>query len=182
MVTGRFTCRCILQNTLRQIRQTVRCYIQTVTFKGCFIGWVDVGTNPISGALASINPGGTNLYPAGFTNITDIMASRYVAPTNKTQVLTQTNGIITVTGGDLTNDISRTALLTTNNIFIIGLPNTNQLKASIITASGTLQGSIVTTSNKVRTFTGVVLQQQNIAGGFFLGTNRTGKVEFNPAP
>ncbi|MDB6026840.1 MAG: hypothetical protein JWM68_3063, partial [Verrucomicrobiales bacterium] len=152
------------------------------TFEGCFIGWVDLGTNPISGTLAWIDTSGTNLYSAGYTNITDIKASRYVAPTNKVQVLSQTNGIMTVTGGDLTNDLERIALLTTNNIFTIELPNTNQLKASIIPAFGSLQGSFVTTSNKVRTFTGVVLQQQNMAGGFFLGTNRTGKVEFNPAP
>jgi hypothetical protein len=35
-------------------------------------------------------------------------------------------------------------------------------------------------SGKTITFNGVVLQNQNFGGGFFIGTNQTGRVSIHP--
>jgi len=151
------------------------------TFKGSLMGWVFMTNNAPTGTLNWIKTGWTNFYPNGFTNQTDLIGSRYIIPADKKQVLSQTNGTITVSGGSLSSDLTKTVKLATKNMFVVSLPNTNQLKASITLATGTFQGSFLI-SNKAKVFIGAVLQEQNFAGGFFVETNGTGTVEFNAAP
>ncbi len=147
-------------------------------FKGLVLGWMNITNEGIAGDLNWIKASWTNIYPNGFTNDTAVLGSRYVAPALRAAVLSITNGTITASGGDLTADLVKTAVLLTNNNFSISLPNTNKLRALVTASSGLWQGSFLTATNKTATFTGVVLQQQGFAGGFFMGTNLAGKVEF----
>ncbi len=151
-------------------------------FNGSIFGWLQVNNKCVTGDLLWTRKPSTNIYPGGFTNAFGVIGSQYIAPALHTASLTETNGTLTVSGNKLNNAISSTASLSTNNAFTIPSPNTNRLRATVTASSGLFQGSFLVATNKTATFVGVVLQQQNLAGGFFINTNESGKVEFNVSP
>ena len=59
----------------------------------------------------------------------------------------------------------------------------NEVSLAFSPATGSFTGSFVDPSTgKTVSFQGVVLQQQNVARGFFLGLHESGSVIVEPAP
>ena len=138
-------------------------------YKGLVLGRLKLTNNLIDGEITWIN-GQTNLAGSPFTNHCVAIGSRFIPPI-KAPALSSTNGQVTITCHSLNVSLSNTVVLLTNNVFMVSLPNSNSVRASITATSGQLQGSFLF-GGKTRAFNGVVLQHQNCGRAFFLdGTN-----------
>lgn len=156
--------------------------------KGSLIGWLQFDTNAplddVTGSLVWFKPAqlGVRYYPAGFTNPTTLIGSRYVAPVSSTnRVLALTNGVLTLSGGNLSEVWINDFVLGANNRVSNASPN--KLTMTISPTTGLFQGSFFDTG-VVRTvnFSGVLLQKSAIGAGFFLGTNQSGRVLIEGQP
>ncbi len=108
---------------------------------------------------------------AGFTNLTTVIGSTYTPPATGIKVLNLNNSTVVLRGGNLSAPITNQALIGT------GITGTNRLTVSISRTTGLLTGSFLHPDTRKPTqIKGVVLQQQNNARGFFLGTNQSGAV------
>lgn len=153
--------------------------------KGLLLGWVDFSNQPqsdVSGLLTWIAPSsaGQQINPAGFTNQLQATGSRYqFNPANP--ILNMTTGMVSFAYGNLPQSFTNQIRLTTNNT--IANLSSNQLSCKITTSSGQFSGSVTIPGTKQTvSFVGVLLQKQNMATGFFLGTNQSGSVLLGPQP
>jgi hypothetical protein len=122
-------------------------------------------------------PGAGGLYPAGFSNMVEVVGSSYVF-TSGTPVLNFSAGILAVSNGNLANSfIEGIALDSASKV-----TSTNAtVKMTITTSTGLFKGTVADpVSGNTVSFNGVVLQQQNTGGGFFTGTTQTGRVTISP--
>ena len=88
-----------------------------------------------------------------------------------------TNGFIVIQDGNLAQPLVK-SLAMINNKAVITTVSDNSLTLSANPITGTWAGSFVATGSKKTTpIRGVVLQQQRIAVGWFVGTNQSGSVE-----
>ena len=115
-----------------------------------------------------------------------IVGSRYTAPPAGTPVLAVTNvadnASLAFAGGNLVSAIRQPVSLTTANRVVIAAPSVRGLSAVIVPSVGRFTGSFLDpTTNAVRRFSGVILERQSEGVGYFLGTDRSGLVEFTPA-
>ncbi len=148
----------------------------TKEYQGSVMGWVTLSNSVPTGKLSWNRRGIVSAYyPAGFTNDSHVIGSKYVF-TKGERVLAITNGTATLEEGNLTLPVANTFLLTTNNQFLAS-PGSLGLKMSFSATAGILSGSFSNTTTGLRTiFRGAVLQDQNVAGGYFLGTNQGGLI------
>ncbi len=152
--------------------------------RGSLFGWLTVtnsASNDVPGTLWWTKPGtvGGALYPAGFTNQTEVLGSRYVAPPAHTPVLTLTNGAVLLSGDGLVDALTNSATLGSDNKITSG----NGIAFTIAPAKGAVSGSFLDPiTGKKHTVKGLALPQQNEARGFFLGTGTNGlmRVEEHP--
>jgi hypothetical protein len=122
-------------------------------------------------------------YRAGFTN-DEFMAwgSLYTQPasTNRVIDLTNgTNGIVTFSEGNLSAAFTNYVTLSTGNKVVN--TSSNKLTFKVVLPSGAFNGN-VTEAGTTRSvpFKGVLLQNQNVGCGYFLGTNQSGRVFLGP--
>jgi hypothetical protein len=79
----------------------------------------------------------------------------------------------------LTGPATNEVFLSTLNKITVTSTNTTKLALAVTSSSGLLSGSFVHPQTlKKSTIKGVVLQKQDLGGGFFLGTNQSGNVFF----
>jgi hypothetical protein len=143
---------------------------QPATGLGGWLSWIKL---PQAGAC----------YPAGLTNEVTAEGARYTPPTNTTsRVIPMTNGVVVFEGGNLSVPLINTVMLTASNK-VIDVSLTNKLSLSLTVSNGVFTGSLrepgLTRSNL---FKGVLLQDENSGYGYFLETNRSGRVLFWPVP
>jgi hypothetical protein len=82
--------------------------------------------------------------------------------------------------GNLTAPLTNVVSLSTANKFTVALPNVDKLALTLAPASGLIAGSFVHPDTlKKSSLKGVILQKQQIGGGFFLGTNQSGTISLN---
>lgn len=143
---------------------------------GSLLSWITF-TN---GSLFSFNgdatwfkkPVADRIYQNGFTNVTSVIGSRYAAAA---PVLGINTGTVTLSGGNLSNSLTNEFTLSSNNV--VTTIGTNGLSIKIALPTGLFNGKFIhPDTKKTATIKGVVLQQQNNARGFFLGTNQSGAV------
>ena len=153
--------------------------------RGSILGWVKFGddlTNDVAGQLQWIKPAvpTARYYPGGFTNITTLFGSRYVAPIGATnRVLAITNAFATLSEGDLSDPIISQVILADNNR--VANASTNALVLTIAKSTGLFNGRVDDRAGGRRLkFSGALLQNQHGGRGFFLGTNQSGRVYFGP--
>jgi hypothetical protein len=157
-------------------------YSPPSSVKGSLFGWLtftNLATNDIDGLVSWIKlpHSSAKFYPAGFTNQTGVIASKYVF-TNKVPVLSFSTGQVWLANGNLAASFTNQVLLSTNNkVTVIG---TNKLSLTLLTGSGLFTGSVTPPGGKPVPIGGVVLEKQHFGGGFFLGTNQSGRVFFGP--
>ena len=150
--------------------------------KGFVIGWAGFTNAPrrtLAGSLVCIKSGWTNgFYDAGFTNEIALIGSAYNAPASGQRGLFITNGIATLQGGNLPASMTNTVFISDLNK--VGLATTNgAMTLTFLPATGALQGSFRHPQNPALAPTlihGAYLQEQNIGGGFFNGTNQSGSL------
>jgi len=158
-------------------------YVSIYSGSGEIFGWLDFSsgsTNDISGLLSWIKPAQatSKLYPSGFTNQTQVIGSGFVV-TNGHPVLNYTNGNVLLSGGNLAEGITNAATVAVNG----KTTGTNHLNLTVSTISGLFTGSVINPeTKKTITLSGAVLEKQNIALGFFLGTNQSGNVLLESTP
>jgi hypothetical protein len=117
------------------------------------------------------------LYRSGFTNQNaQIIGSPY-SSTNK-PLLGLTNGVVTLEGGSLSQELSDNIYLSTNNAIVVTNAggNTNKLSLTIDKTHGTISGSFVYPTNAKGSISinGVLMQNLTNAAGYFHGTNQSG--------
>ena len=155
-------------------------YSPPSSVKGSLFGWLtftNLATNDIDGLVSWIKlpQSSAKFYPAGFTNQTGVIASKYVF-TNKVPVLSFSTGQVWLANGNLAASFTNQVLLSTNNkVTVIG---TNKLSLTLLTGSGLFTGSATPPAGKPISIGGVVLEKQNFGAGFFLGTNQSGRIFF----
>jgi hypothetical protein len=150
---------------------------------GEIIGWLAFSNAPLTelgGSLTWMKPSqpASKLYRGGFTIPTQAVGSAY-GFTNGHAILNFGSGEVLLSGGNLAGDITNAAVVTANG----KITGTNHLSVTVKTASGLFSGSIVNpATKKAITLTGAVLEKQNLATGYFLGTNQSGEVFLGPVP
>jgi hypothetical protein len=150
---------------------------------GLALGWLtftNETSNRLNGAVAWIKPSAPKaaLYPAGFTNYTQVVGSLFSA-TSGIPVLTLSTGFVWLAKGNLPQSAcTNSAVLGANNV----VTGTNRLNLSINLGTGFFKGGMVNPeTGKPIAFQGVVLQEQNIGIGMFMGTNQSGGMILEPA-
>ena len=152
-------------------------YVSLYSGAGEIIGWLAFSNAPMSdltGPLTWIKPSQatSKLYPGGFTQQTEAVGSSF-GFTNGHPILNFANGEVLLTGGGLASGITNAVSVTAGG----KIAGTNHLSLTVHTASGLFTGSIVNpATKKTISLSGAVLEKQNVAVGYFLGTNQSGAV------
>ena len=153
-------------------------YVPLYSGHGAMLGWLTFSNHVIGGTVYWFKPANSGgLYPAGFTNVTEAAGSSYVF-TKGVPVLNFSTGILQVSNGNLSNTfIEGIALDSASKV-----TSTNaSLKMTITTSTGLFKGTVADpVSGRSVSFNGVVLQQQNTGGGFFIGATQAGRVFISP--
>jgi hypothetical protein len=149
------------------------------------LGWLELTNTTdsgIKGQLAWVkHPNKGTYYSNGFAVFPEAFGALYAYTTGRAIELT--NGIITLSLGNLSAQIANTFTLSSNNV----VTSTNSaLKLTLKPKTGIFSGSLTTTnlSTKKTTlkFNGILLQSEPNGYGYFLGTNQSGRVFITPAP
>ena len=157
-------------------------YVGLYSGKGSVFGWLTLFNTPTDAVIGPVlwtKPGGVKgpLHPPGFTNETETLGSRYVAPASGTRVLDLTSAVVVLDGGNLPATLTNTVILSERNQVMVDVPNAQKLSIALTVSSGSFKGSFVhPQTGKAATLKGVLLQKQNFSAGFFLGTNQSGRV------
>jgi plastocyanin len=159
-------------------------YIALYGGQGSMLGWLSfTGATPedIGGSVAWIKPGipKARFYPAGFLLNTTAAGFAYNPPAAGTAILTSSNVVLRLHGGNLTQDMSEQMRLGPRNQ--VTDVNGRKLNVTFVPSTGTFRGRVTNPdTQKPVSFNGVVLEGLNLATGYFLGTNQTGKVTLAP--
>ena len=152
--------------------------------KGQILGWLNF-------ADAVPNLGGecnwiklanaaAKFYPAGFTVQTNAIGSKYQTPAVGAPLLNFTSGMVTLRGGNFFDNFTSFATNAPGGTLVYR--GTNKLSFTLNSPTfGLFKGSLVDpVSLKTLSFKGAILQTQQVASGFLLGTNQSGQVSFGP--
>jgi hypothetical protein len=156
--------------------------------KGSLIGWLQFDTNAplddLSGLVAwfKTSQPDARYYPAGFTNQSTLIGSRYVAPTNSTdRVLELTNGVVILTGGNLSQAWTNDFVMSANNR--VTNASLNKLSVTLSLGTGLFKGKFFDANVlRIASFSGALLQKTTNGFGYFLGTNQSGRILLESRP
>ncbi len=159
-------------------------YASLYSRKGQILGWLNfAAAAPNLGGeynWIKLTNGATKFYPAGFTIQTNANGSKYQAPLTGMSLLNFINGTLTLSGGNYFDVFTNTATNAPGSKLVYR--GTNKLSFTLNSPTfGLFKGSVVDpVSLKTVSFKGALLQTQQVATGFFLGTNQSGKASFAP--
>jgi len=152
------------------------------SYAGALMGWLNFSNSTPSGDLFWLKTAAANniYYVGGFSNETSVVGSIY---TNTPSGLLITNGLVTLSGGNLTTNITDNVSVSNAVVKILGTPN--QLTALTFTpSSGAVSGTFTNTgTHTVTALKGLYLNlpgTNNIIGGWFLGTREGGSLLVQP--
>jgi hypothetical protein len=121
-------------------------------------------------------------YPNGFTRETAVISSKFIRPPAGGRVLDLTNGIVTLSAGNLTTSITNTFVLGSNSVSRV-TTEIDPVRMLFLKHNG----AVVVTfdhpddgDDRPVAVKGVVLQEQNFAAGSFKGTNAGGRMLILP--
>jgi len=158
-------------------------YVPLYAGRGSFLGWVAVTNSlqpDLGGATSWSRPAGPapKVHTNGFAVYPMAIGSGFRAlGTNK--IFEATTARISFHAGNLATDFTNeVTLLPSGKISYSG---TNKLTLTFVPTSGQFSGSVVPPgATKPVLFKGALLQKQGYGGGYFLGTNESGRVYFAP--
>jgi len=158
--------------------------------RGRLIGWLRVsqqaGSSIQSDGVAWVKTAGPDkFYPNGFANVMlQPTGSTFIRHTN-TSVISFTNGVAVFSAGDLFSDNFALfdfvkVLIPRQNTFVAE-QSVENLRLTVNAGTGIMTGHFVDPiTGLTDPIKGIVLQQQNYARGFFLGTNASGSFALSP--
>jgi len=154
-------------------------YVSLYGGQGSILGWLAFTNNGDIGGQISwfkLPKKAAKIYPGGFTNSTAAMGSVYKY-TNGYPVLGFTDGLLSLINGDLAEGITNQVGLGPEILAV----DQSATKLTYTTSSGLFKGSVMNPeTGKLISVDGIVLQNQNLAAGYFLGTNESGSVVVSP--
>jgi hypothetical protein len=114
-----------------------------------------------------------------FSVDTQVLGSVYHMPHSGTAMLALTDPTLEFDGGSLAQPLSDTFTLDAHNRVSFTAPNSNRFTLALTPSSGRFFGSFTDPSTRRGgPYEGVVLQKQNIGGGFSSSNRTTGRVFF----
>ena len=152
-------------------------YVSLYAGTGSVLGWINFSNQPASvlgGSVNWIKPAqATTLYPTAFSETTTVVGSSFHTPSVSTSLLVSFgNGSVILSGGNLSVGITNSATINPTSIIV---SSTNHVTLTLNRTSGLISGSFTHPDlHKVETLTGVILQEQDMGRGFFIGTNQSG--------
>lgn len=157
-------------------------YIPLYTGGGSLVSWLNFGNSPdLAGDVTWIRPGtsGAKYYPGGFTLQLAASGSRYTRPSSSGTILDLGDAHLVLSGGDLGGEVTDDFTLgPRNRISNLG---PGKLSLTFSASNGAFSGKLTDPSTATAaTFHGVVLQDQNIGTGYFLGSSQSGQVFLGP--
>jgi hypothetical protein len=159
-------------------------YARLYKGRGSVFGWLrlsETDTNDVHGLLLWTKPSAVigAYYGGGFTNELTPVGSRFVVPSLGTPIVNLSNAVVLLEGGNLAGLVLENVVLDPLNKVTVVSANTNSLTMKLSPSSGRMSGSFIHPQTlRTSSIKGVVLQKQNAATGFFLGTNESGSVSF----
>ena len=151
---------------------------------GASIGWVTISTsNTVDATVDWFRPPmPTSVYfPAGFTTNVTLLGEKYVKPVNITTSSAGVNGVVTLGGGNLESSIVKTVFVYATGKVAVLSPNNENVQMKFQPTTGQFSGSFAHPAlNTTIDFSGLALQFQSNAAGYFLGTSESGFVTFEP--
>src|SRR5439155_16208158 len=160
-------------------------YMSRYAGKGSVWGWLMFDANQpsaqINGWVSWIKTAVpvAQFYSAGFTNLAQVVGSRYTAPTTN-RVIDLTNGAVIFEGGNLSGPFTNLVALSDASK-ITDLSLSNKLNLTVAVSNGTFFGSVrVPGTMRTNIFKGALLQDLGVGYGYFLGTNQSGGVFLGP--
>jgi glucose/arabinose dehydrogenase len=158
-------------------------YVSLYRGRGSLLGWITVTNSPepdLGGLVSWFRPAGPSpkVHTNGFALESTLVGSLHRPPGTNT-IFGPTNAIVTFSDGDLAESF-------TNNVGLIPRARvvnegTNKLRLTLTQSSGRVSGSVTPPGmRKAVVFKGALLQKQGYGGGYFPGTNESGRVYFAP--
>jgi hypothetical protein len=154
-------------------------YAPLYTGKGSMLSWLtftNYAGEPVHGLLSWIKAAqATPYYGSGFDHELNVASSRFVVPTTN-RIANWTKLRVIATEGNLAQPVTNFIELTWANTiwntngagnFTMGLNKNNGLISGAFRVPGTAS---------MRSFYGALLQNRDVAFGYFLGTNQSGQV------
>jgi PKD repeat protein len=156
--------------------------------RGSIFGWLSLQNNSTTDVQAhevwwtKTSAAGGKLYRDGFTNQVYVLGSHYLPPPPGTRILNFSNAILRLEAGNLPAPVTNYATLNNRNQITATEASPNRLNASIRLPTGLLRGSFDNSAiGRQSAIRGVFLPRQNVAAGFFVGTNQSGSVSLGQA-
>ena len=158
-------------------------YVSLYSGRGSVLGWLLVtnsGQPDLEGRVSWSRPAGRSpkVHTNGFALDSMLVGSAYLAPGTNT-IFDPTNAVVIFSEGNLGESVTNDVTLARNAR--VSYAGTNKLRLTLSQRTGQFSG-IFTPPGKKRPvpFKGAILQKQGYGGGFFLGTNESGRVYFSP--
>jgi hypothetical protein len=162
--------------------------VSTDSGNGIFIGWLTFGPPPDGEIVGDFNwtqPPNYNAtyYPAGFTGPVAAFGSRYLPPSATNSVLSWTNGLFELSGGNLSSPLVNSITLNSSGKLTADSGPIENLTFSLNKNTGVFKGRFRDPQSGIsRNYFGVVVQLDELGGGYFLGVNQGGRVRLEAAP
>ena len=157
---------------------------------GAVAGWVTFapipGVSDLEGDVSWLKPAQPGKYFAdGFATVLPLVGAKYTAPAAQVLNLSNSaaNARVIFGAGNLTSVLTNLVTVAANNKVTPVSGGAAKLTLTITPKAGLFSGSFVhpVTSKAVK-FSGELLESQEFGLGYFLGTDASGFVTFEPAP
>jgi hypothetical protein len=158
-------------------------YLPLYAGRGSVLSWLTLSNTPdgvLSGPLVWIKPQPANVqHASGFALQTTASGSRYIRPAAGERVLDFIDGQLVLKGGGLQEALTnRVALGTDNRVVNLG---SDRLGLTFNLETGLFRGSVAhPAASKPISFSGVVLQRENLGAGCFRERGQSGLVLLEP--
>jgi PKD repeat protein len=163
-------------------------YVPLYRAQGSAFGWVTItNTVGVSDLTSTVNwskpPAPLDVfYPAGFALDVDLIGSKYIAPPPGVPTSGFSDGFVLLGGGNLESNIVKHVTIDDTGAVTVLDPGPDNFTMKITGKNGQFIGTFVhPVTGKATKFKGVLIQKQNLGGGHFRGTNKTGFVIVEPA-
>jgi|GEM_PF-1321937 len=150
--------------------------------KGYVCGWLVFNANEVTGSLKWLRTADTTakIFQSGFTNSLAISGAPYVY-VKTAPVITATNSLATLDGGNLTASITNYVAIDAKSSITVIKPVAAKLTLKLAQNTGLITGTFIhDVTKKQTTARAVILQPDNSAYGYFIGTNNSGLFQLTP--
>jgi len=160
-------------------------YVSLYGLQGSIAGWLNFVTNQpctdIAGAVtwSKLPQPSSYDYAAGFLMSSEIVGSKYVPPTKGCRALRVASGQAAFNAAAPQKAFINRFEVCTNNLF--SNQSSNWMSIRLNPSSGSFDGRVLhPATRQPLDFRGVLLQKQNIGGGFFINQHQSGSVHLTP--